>query len=174
MLVRMTAPYRDAVIPDRMIDTSDEPKPLATLDVSGRGGADGEHGMPGAPARATGADGGRGGDAGLASPGEGAGEIRIALIGDEKAASVRIEGSVVARDGKRDVRDLVMIDENGFLALRAIGGDGGRGGNGGRGGDGADGADGSDATRYSSGSNGGAGSYSGVCLRTRSRAPLVE
>lgn len=162
MLATMSAPYRDAVIPDREVEISDDPKPLATFDVSGRKGADGEHGMPGAPGRVTGANGGRGGNAGLASPGEGAGEIRIALIGDDKAASVRIEGRVVARDGEREVRDLVMIDENGFISLRAVGGDGGRGGNGGRGGDGADGSNGSDATRYSSGTNGGDGGDGGA------------
>ena len=139
MLVAMVAPYRDAGIPQTELDVSDEPKPLATLDVSGRMGADGEDGIAGSPGRSTGADGGRGGDAGRASPGEGAGEIRIALVGDEQAASVRIEGEITSRDGKREVRDLVMIDERGFIALKAIGGNGGRGGHGGRGGDGADG-----------------------------------
>src|SRR5512139_3284701 len=123
----MVAPYRDAQVVE--VDTSDEPRPLASFDVSGRDGADGDNGMPGADGRTTGGDGERGGDGGPASPGEGAGEIRIALASAD--ASVRIEGDVVARGERRLVRDLVMIDEAGYIALQAIGGDGGDGGNGG-------------------------------------------
>jgi hypothetical protein len=70
---------------------------------------------------------------------------------------VRIEGTA----GAREIRDLVMIDEAGWIGLRAVGGDGGRGGNGGDGGDGANGANGADATRWSSGSNGGDGGDGG-------------
>lgn len=154
----MTAPYRDNAL---LVETeiSDEPEPLASFDVSGRHGADGTHGVPGRDAVTTGGNGGPGGDASAAAPGEGAGEIRIALSAAD--ASVRIEGEVVARGERRDVRDLVLIDENGFISLRAIGGDGGKGGNGGRGGDGADGSNGSDATRWSSGGDGGDGGDGG-------------
>ena len=157
----MVAPYREARIPERELDVSDEPQPLAEFDVGGRKGADGAHGHPGQSAFTTGGHGHRGGDAGPASPGEGAGAIRIELAGDDDTHAVKIEGELVARGERRAVRDLVMIDETGFIALRAIGGDGGRGGNGGHGGDGARGANGADATRWSSGSDGGDGGSGG-------------
>ncbi len=159
----MSSPYRDGAIPEAEVDTDDTAKPLAVFDVSGKHGADGAHGMPGGDGMHTGADGSPGGNAGPAQPGFSAGMISLELATDGDASnSVRLAGEIVPPGGdKRAIRDLVLIDEAGYLQLSAVGGDGGRGGNGGRGGDGARGSNGSDATRWSSGSDGGDGGDGG-------------
>lgn len=158
----MSSPYRDAEVPDREVTTSDEPTPLVTFDVSGAKGADGRHGRAGSSGSATGCSGSGGEDAGPSQPGESAGQIRLAMVADDAAGSVTLSGELFTPHGqKQTIRNLIVIDEAGFIPLRAIGGDGGKGGNGGRGGDGARGSDGSDATRWSSGGDGGNGGHGG-------------
>lgn len=158
----MSSPYRDAEIPAGEIETPDAVQPLATFDVSGQKGADGEDGHHGTPGTASGQSGMNGGDAGPAQPGETAGRIDLAMVADDAAGSVKLSGEIVMPRGeKREIRNLLVIDEAGYIQLSAIGGDGGRGGHGGRGGDGARGRDGSDATRWSSGGDGGDGGSGG-------------
>jgi hypothetical protein len=168
----MSPPYRDALVAVRPVDVSDEPKPLASFDVSGAKGDDGRHGAHGASGGTTGAHGGRGGDAGIAEVGENAGHIRLELIGADASGALRLAGEVITARGElRAIRDFVVIDEHGFIPLVAVGGDGGRGGNGGRGGDGARGADGADATRWRSGEDGGPGGDGGDGGNATSGAP---
>lgn len=158
----MSSPYRDAEVPDRVVTTSDEPQPLVAFDVSGAKGADGRHGAPGSSGGATGCNGTNGQDAGRSLPGENAGQIRLGLRADDAAGSVALSGELFTPHGeKQAIRNLVVIDEAGYIPLRAVGGDGGKGGNGGRGGDGARGSDGSNATRWSSGGDGGDGGSGG-------------
>lgn len=157
----MSSPYRDAEVSERAV-VSDEPQPLVTFDVSGAKGADGADGAPGAPGGATGYNGTSGGDAGPSQPGESAGQIRLVMRADDAAGSVALSGELFTPHGeKQGIRNLIVIDEAGYIPLRAIGGDGGHGGDGGRGGDGARGSDGSDATRWSSGTDGGSGGNGG-------------
>jgi hypothetical protein len=158
----MSSPYRDAEIPGEEIEKPDAVAPLATFDVSGAKGADGADGHHGAGGSASGQGGANGGDAGPAQPGETAGRIDLVMVADDAAGSVKLSGEIVeARGEKREIRNLLVIDEAGYIQLAAIGGDGGRGGHGGRGGNGARGRNGSDATRWSSGSNGGSGGSGG-------------
>ena len=166
MLAGMSSPYRDAEVPAREVITSDEPRPLVTFDVSfdvsGAKGADGAHGRSGSGGSATGCSGSNGESAGPSQPGESAGQIRLEMVADDAAGSVTLSGELFTPHGqKQAIRNLVVIDEAGFIPLRAIGGEGGKGGNGGRGGDGARGSDGSDATRWSSGGDGGTGGNGG-------------
>jgi hypothetical protein len=143
--------------------TASEPKPLVAFDVSGARGADGHNGSAGAPGTATGCNGGPGQNAGPSQPGESAGQIRLEMVADDAAGSVKLSGELFTpHGGKQQIRNLVVIDDAGFIPLRAIGGAGGKGGTGGRGGDGARGADGSNATRWSSGSDGGSGGDGGA------------
>lgn len=158
----MSSPYRDAEVPVDEIEAPDAVAPLATFDVSGQKGADGDDGRNGAGGSASGQSGQTGGDAGPAQPGDSAGRIAIELIADDTAGAVKLTGEIVMPRGeKREIRNLLVIDEAGYIQLSAVGGDGGRGGHGGRGGDGARGHDGSDATRWSSGSDGGNGGSGG-------------
>src|SRR5688572_7012198 len=128
----MSSPYRDGAIPTEEVETEEVAKPLATFDVSGKhgnAGADGAHGEDG---YSSGASGSSGGNAGPAQPGFSAGRIALELAADTEAhSSVRLVGEMVMpNDQKREIRDLVMIDEAGYIQLSAIGGNGGRGGNG--------------------------------------------
>lgn len=158
----MSSPYRDAEIPIEELEKSDPVQPLATFDVSGQKGANGQDGRDGASGSVSGQDGQNGGDAGPAQPGETAGRIDLQMVADDAAGAVKLAGEIVlSRGEKREIRNLLVIDEAGYIQLSAIGGDGGRGGHGGRGGNGARGHDGSDATRWSSGSNGGNGGSGG-------------
>lgn len=167
----MSSPYRDAEVPDRVVER-DEPQPLVTYDVSGARGADGQDGAPGAPGGATGCHGTAGADAGPSLPGESAGQIRLVMRADDAAGSVTLSGELFTPHGeKQTIRSLCVIDEAGYIPLRAIGGDGGHGGNGGRGGDGARGSDGSDATRWSDGTDGGSGGSGGNGGRATSGSP---
>ncbi|MFN0246438.1 MAG: hypothetical protein ACKV2T_05995 [Kofleriaceae bacterium] len=159
----MSSPYRDSEIPVvDAIGTADQVVPLATFDVSGLKGADGDDGRHGASGSVSGQSGQSGGDAGPAQPGETAGRIDLVMAADDAAGSVKLTGEIVlARGEKREIRNLLVIDETGYIQLSALGGDGGRGGNGGHGGNGAQGHRGSDATRWSSGSDGGSGGNGG-------------
>ncbi|MDX2086527.1 MAG: hypothetical protein SFX73_01700 [Kofleriaceae bacterium] len=166
----MSSPYREAS--EHVEAVTDEPQPLITFDVSGRKGADGIDGAPGQRGIATGNSGSAGGDAGPAQAGENAGLIRLVLASDDAAGAVRLGGEQVsARGVKERIANVVVIDETGFIPLRAIGGDGGLGGNGGRGGDGARGANGADATRWRDGENGGSGGNGGRGGAATSGAP---
>lgn len=159
----MSSPYRDAEVPDREVATGDEPRPLATFDVSGAKGADGPHGASGNPGAATGCSGSNARNAEPSQPGESAGQIRLEMTADDAAGSVTLSGELFTPHGdKRPIRNLIVIDEAGYIPLNAIGGDGGKGGNGGRGGDGARGSDGGNATRWSSGGDGGNGGNGGA------------
>ncbi|MBA3461862.1 MAG: hypothetical protein H0T46_18015 [Deltaproteobacteria bacterium] len=172
----MSSPYRDTGVPGGVVVTeSDEPKPLVTFDVSGAAGANGAHGQSGSSGVGSGCSGSAGGNAGPAMPGENAGQIRLQMTADDAAGSVQLAGEMfTARGQKQQIRNLIVIDEAGYIPLFAIGGDGGKGGNGGRGGDGARGADGSDATRWSSGSDGGRGGDGGSGGDATSGAPGGE
>ncbi len=158
----MRSPYRDTGGPDQEVETSTAPQPLVTYDVSGNTGGDGAHGSPGTSGPATGCAGGPGRDGGIAQAGENAGQLRLQLLADDASGTVKITGEQFSPIGRKTAIDtLVVVDEAGFIPLRAIGGVGGRGGNGGRGGDGVRGSDGSDATRWSSGGDGGDGGNGG-------------
>ena len=158
----MSSPYRDVEVPDEEIEKRDAVLPLATFDVSGLEGADGEDGRHGVSGTVSGQSGQNGGDAGPAQPGETAGRIELHMVADDEAGAVKLSGEMVlARGDKREIRNLLVIDEAGYIQLSAVGGNGGRGGHGGRGGNGARGHDGADATRWSSGSDGGTGGNGG-------------
>src|SRR3954465_6518514 len=85
-LAGMSSPYRDTGVPEADVAaTSDEPKPLASYDVSGAKGADGAHGYNGSPGVGSGCDGAPGGHAGPSMPGETAGQIRLQMVSDDAA-----------------------------------------------------------------------------------------
>src|SRR4051812_35083696 len=136
----MSSPYREQAIPDRdrFDRANDEAKPLAAFDASGTDGRSGAWGTSGADAHGSGSDGGRGSDAGPATSGQAAGSFELTLSGGDTDGIVQLRGKLVAANNAReDIKTSVVIDERGFIALDALGGDGGAGGNGGRGGDGA-------------------------------------
>lgn len=171
----MSSPYRDEGVPAGEVETTGEPQPLASFDVSGAKGSDGVNGRPGSSGQATGYSGGNGQDGGPSQAGENAGQIRLELIADDAAGAVKLGGELFTPHGqKQPIRNLIVIDETGFIPLRAIGGDGGRGGSGGRGGDGARGSDGSDATRWSTGGDGGSGGAAAVAETPRVARPAVK
>jgi hypothetical protein len=157
------SPYRDAParIPDE-VRGEQRPESLATLDVSGRRGADGKHGAPGMSGGRAGAHGSPGGRAGPAEVGEDAGVIQLTLEATDIENVARIAATITRSEGSTEEIDTVRtISADGFVELLAIGGEGGEGGRGGAGGGGAPGSDGADATRWSSGQSGGAGGMGG-------------
>jgi hypothetical protein len=157
------SPYRELDhIPDRVIEEPEHARPLATFDVSGAKGGDGTHGSQGSDGIGSGANGQHGGHAGPAVGGEHAGKIRIELAEEAEDGVIALRGEQLAPSGSAEtIRTTVMLDDRGFIALRALGGEGGQGGDGGRGGNGATGSSGSDATRWSSGGDGGSGGRGG-------------
>jgi len=167
----VSSPYRESAgqVPDRVLDET-EPQPLAAFEVCGAKGDDGPHGRHGSDG--SGGSGQRGADAGAPVGGEHAGKIRIELAERADDGVVSIRGERMGPSSEPEpIRTTVIVDERGFIAVRAFGGAGGRGGNGGRGGDGSSGSNGSDATRWSSGGNGGDGGDGGDGGNATSGAP---
>lgn len=159
MYAAAVTPYRAAAEPDERTEGGDAA--LATLDVSGRRGADAFPGARGDDGGYHGGSGGRGGDAGQAGAGQAGGSITIELRGDGEERVRYAARVAVGKGTERTVEDRVAIGDDGDIVLVARGGAGGRGGDGGDGGTGGRGSDGSDATRYSSGSSGSAGGSGG-------------
>ena len=134
---------------------------LIEIDVSGRKGDDGEDGTDrtGTASRATkGADGG---DAGPAEAGQHSGNISIRLRSGSEGKLI-LDGSYEpAGEQRRSIERSLSIGTQGYIPLKANGGEGGRGGDGGQGQKGGKGHDGSDATRFSWGTSGDPGKQGG-------------
>ena len=141
---------------------------IASIDVSGKSGADGRDGQSFLhPPRSAGTHGRRGGDASQPKPGEHAGVVQCVVgyeRGDRASGKIAIEGEFEFAAGSysnRRLRDSISIGQSGYVFIRAVGGDGGDGGDGGSGQPGSKGYRGRNATRFSHGTNGGPGGNGG-------------
>ena len=136
-------------------------KPMFVVDAAGTNGRSGGSGSSGSSGFSgySGGNGSDGSDGGDGTPG---GSIDVSLKYGSNAGEFILEGSAKGgKGGGQTVAHRNSTQADGFLWLKANGGQGGSGGEGGDGGRGGDGSRGSDATQSSSGSSGGPGGSGG-------------